>query len=141
VVDAEGFVDAGPWGDVMTGAAQGRGLKGLVIDGSVRDSATIIGMGFPVFARGVCIKGTNKCQPGKVGIPIVLGGVQVRPGDIIVGDRDGLVLVLLEEVAEVIAACADREHKEAAFREQLASGKTTVELLGLQDRLKSFGMN
>ncbi|HMN78923.1 MAG TPA: 4-carboxy-4-hydroxy-2-oxoadipate aldolase/oxaloacetate decarboxylase [Burkholderiaceae bacterium] len=141
VADAGGFVEAGPWGDVMSGAARLRGCAGLVIDGSVRDSATIVDMGFPVFSRGVSIKGTNKCQPGEVGVPIVLGGTVVRPGDLVVGDRDGVVVVLAEEVADVIAACRQREDKEADFRQQLASGRTTVELLGLAPLLKSFGLH
>lgn len=140
VVDAEGFVEAGPWGDVMTGAAQLAGLRGLAIDGSVRDSATIVSMGFPVFSRGVSIKGTNKCQPGRVGMPIVFGGVVVRPGDIIIGDRDGLVCVQAEEVAHVIDASQEREDKEVEFRKALAGGKTSIELLGLQGLLDKFGM-
>ena len=140
VVDAEGFVEGGPWGDVMTGAAQLAGLRGLAIDGSVRDSATIVALGFPVFSRGISIKGTNKCQPGQVGIPIVFGGAVVRPGDVVIGDRDGLVVVLAEEVDRVIDLCRQREDKEAEFRKALASGKTSIELLGLQGLLDRFGM-
>ena len=74
VVDYEGFTQSGPWGDIMTVAAMQRGIAGLCIDGTVRDSTTIVGMGFPLFSRGACIKGTNKYQPGKVGMPIVFGG-------------------------------------------------------------------
>lgn len=140
VVDAEGFVEAGPWGDVMSCAAMERGAAGLMIDGSVRDSHTIIALGFPVFSRGISIKGTNKRQPGQVGVPVVFGGVLVRPGDIVVGDRDGVVVVLADEVADVIDACQAREEKEEKFRAQLRSGKTTVELLDLGPLLRSYGM-
>ena len=140
VVDAEGFTEAGPWGDIMSTAAMLRGVAGLVIDGSVRDSQAIVDMGFPVFSRGVSIKGTNKCQPGKVQEPIVLGGVTVRSGDIVVGDRDGLVVVRAEEVAQVIDACRQREDKEKLAREALRAGKTTVELIGLGPLLKQYGM-
>ena len=94
----------------------------------------------PVFSRGVSIKGTNKCQPGKVQVPIVLGGVTVRSGDIVVGDRDGLVVVRAEEVAQVIDACRQREDKETLAREALRAGKTTVELIGLGLLLKQYGM-
>ncbi|WP_213955946.1 MULTISPECIES: 4-carboxy-4-hydroxy-2-oxoadipate aldolase/oxaloacetate decarboxylase [unclassified Variovorax] len=141
VVDAEGFVEAGPWGDVMSCAAMQRGAAGLMIDGSVRDSHTIVEMGFPVFSRGISIKGTNKRQPGQIGVPVVFGSIVVRPGDVVVGDRDGVVVVLAEEVAHVVDACQAREDKEEKFREQLRSGKTTVELLDLGPLLHSYGMD
>ncbi|RYZ07322.1 MAG: RraA family protein [Comamonadaceae bacterium] len=140
VVDAEGFLNAGPWGDVMSTAAMLRGVAGLVIDGAVRDAQAITDLGFPVFSRGVCIRGTNKYQPGVVGEPIVLGGVVVRTGDVVVGDRDGVVVVLQEEVASALAASQAREDKEATFREQLRSGRTTVELINLGPILDSYGM-
>lgn len=140
VVDAEGFTEAGPWGDVMSCAAMQAGARGLFIDGAVRDSHTITEMGFPVFSRGISIKGTNKFQPGQINVPIVFGGVVVRPGDIVVGDRDGVVVVLAEEAVGALEACEARETKEEKFRDQLRSGKTTVELLGLQPLLESYGM-
>lgn len=140
VIDAKGFVDAGPWGDLLTLAAQKIGIAGLVIDGAVRDASAIVDMGFPVFCRGLCIRGTNKFQPGKVNVPVTVGGVVVRPGDIIMGDRDGVVAVVQEEVEQVIAASEERERKEAAIRERLESGATMVELLGLQDTLRRHGL-
>lgn len=140
VVDAKAFVDAGPWGDVLTFAAQQIGIAGLVIDGAVRDASQIVEMGFPVFCRGLSIRGTNKHQPGKLNLPLVLGGAVVRPGDIVVGDRDGLVIVAAEEVPEVIAASEAREQKEAQMRERLAQGATMVELLGLRETLDSLGL-
>ena len=140
VVDAKAFVDAGPWGDVLTFAAQQIGIAGLVIDGAVRDASQIVEMGFPVFCRGLSIRGTNKHQPGKLNLPLILGGVAVRPGDIVVGDRDGLVIVAADEVPEVIAASAAREQKEAQMRERLAQGATMVELLGLRETLESLGL-
>lgn len=140
VVDAEGFTEAGPWGDVMSCAAMQAGATGLFIDGAVRDAQTITDLGFPVFSRGISIKGTNKYQPGQINVPIVFGGVVVRPGDIVVGDRDGVVVVLAEEAEEALAACTKREEKEEKFREQLRCGKTTVELIGLGPLLDSYGM-
>jgi 4-hydroxy-4-methyl-2-oxoglutarate aldolase len=140
VVDTKAFVEAGPWGDILTLAAQKIGIAGLVIDGSVRDAATIIEMRFPTFSRGLSIKGTNKNQPGKVNVPITLGGVVVKPGDIVVGDRDGLVVVEEREVAEVIALSQAREDKENRIRAGLEAGKSTVELLGLSETLTKFGL-
>jgi 4-hydroxy-4-methyl-2-oxoglutarate aldolase len=140
VIDAKGFLEAGPWGDVLTVAAQKLGIAGLVIDGSVRDADTIIDMKFPVFCRGLSIKGTAKNQPGKVGVPIVLGGVDVRPDDIVIGDRDGLVVVAAEDVTEVIRLSEERQKKEDMVRQELENGKSTVELLGLSETLQKFGL-
>ena len=93
VVDAKAFVEAGPWGDVLTAAAMKVGVAGLVINGAVRDAAMIVDTGFPVFCRGLSIKGTTKHQPGRVNVPVCIGGVVIHPGDIVVGDRDGVAIV------------------------------------------------
>lgn len=132
VVDAKGYLEAGPWGDVLTALAQERGVAGLVIDGAVRDSQDIIASGFPVFARGLSIKGTTKVVPGKVNVPITVGGVVVEPGDVIVGDGDGLVRVPATEVQTALAASEARAAKEDRFVQQIRSnGATTLDLLGL----------
>ncbi len=141
VLDAKGFVEAGPWGDVLTLAAQQLGLAELVVNGSVRDANTIVEMGFPVFCRGVSIKGTNKQQPGQVNVPVHVGGVCIRPGDVVVGDRDGLVVVAAEEVELALARSAEREEKEDRMRDALRQGKTMVELLGLAGTLQRLGLN
>ncbi|MFJ3214103.1 4-carboxy-4-hydroxy-2-oxoadipate aldolase/oxaloacetate decarboxylase [Streptomyces flaveolus] len=131
VVDAKGYLEAGPWGDVLTCAAQQRGLAGLVIDGAVRDSRDIIASGFPVFARGLSIKGTTKAVPGRINVPVRVGGVHVEPGDIIVGDADGLVRLPVDEVDDALAASEGRAAKEAGFRDRIRAGETTLDLLGL----------
>jgi 4-hydroxy-4-methyl-2-oxoglutarate aldolase len=140
VVDAKGFTEAGPWGDVLTLAAQAVGIVGLVIDGAVRDADAIIQMGFPVFSRGLSIKGTNKFQPGQVNVPITIGGVTIKPGAVIIGDRDGLVVVEAAEVEEVIRASQAREAKEVKLREAIKRGESTIDLLGLRDTLIKFNM-
>lgn len=140
VVDAKGFLEAGPWGDILTLAALELGLAGLVVNGSVRDGNAIIDMGFPVFCRGLSIKGTGKNQPGKVNVPVHFGGVQINPGDIVVGDRDGLVVVSPNEVDSVISKSVEREDKEESMRVALKQGKTMVELLNLGETLHRFGL-
>lgn len=132
VVDAKGYTDAGPWGDVLTLAAQQRGLAGLVIDGAVRDSQQIIEFGFPVFTRGVCIRKTSKVQPGKVNVDVTVGGVLIRPGDILVGDADGLVRVFPEDVESALASAARRQDKEDDMRARILNGESTLDLLGLR---------
>jgi 4-hydroxy-4-methyl-2-oxoglutarate aldolase len=141
VVDAKGFMEAGPWGDVLTLQAMKLGIAGLVINGCVRDANLIIDLGFPVFCRGLSIKGTGKNQPGKVNVPISIGDAVIRPGDIIVGDRDGLVVVAQDEVDMAIASSLAREEKEVKQREAIEAGTAnTVELLNLGETLKRFSL-
>jgi 4-hydroxy-4-methyl-2-oxoglutarate aldolase len=140
VVDAKGFLEAGPWGDVLTAAALKAGVAGLVIHGAVRDAEAIVATGFPVFCRGLSIKGTGKVHPGKVNVPVCIGDVLIRPGDIVVGDRDGLVIVSPDEVESVLASARAREAKEAGFRSAIEKGASTAELLGLMPTLESLGL-
>ena len=139
VVDAKGFLEGGPWGDVLTLAAMRRGIAGLVIDGAIRDSDAIIGMGFPVFARGLSIKATHKNHAGRIGSEIVCGGQAVRTGDVILGDRDGLV-VLRGDIEDVIAASEAREAKEERMRERIQAGESTVDILQLRPTLERLGV-
>jgi 4-hydroxy-4-methyl-2-oxoglutarate aldolase len=140
VVDAKGFLEAGPWGDVLTAAALKAGIAGLVIHGAVRDAGAIVEMGFPVFCRGLSIKGTGKVHAGKVNVPVCIGDVVIRPGDIVVGDRDGLVIVSPEEVQSVLESARAREAKEDEFRMAIEKGSSTAELLGLLPTLKGMGL-
>lgn len=141
VVDAKGFLEAGAWGDILTLAAQEIGIAGLVIDGSVRDIEAIIAMGFPCFARGTAIHGTNKHQPGSVNTAVVCGGVRIDAGDIIVGDRDGLVAIPSRSVDDVLKAAGRRADTEERYRGHLRNGKTTVDILNLSEILQKLGMN
>jgi len=133
VIDAQGYTEAGPWGDVLTVAAQERGMHGLVIDGAVRDAQDIIDSGFPVFSRGLSIKGTTKVRHGRVNVPIRAGGVLVEPGDIILGDRDGVCRIIQHRLGEVLEASRLREVKEEEVRKALREGGTTLDLLNLSD--------
>lgn len=139
VVDAKGFTDAGPWGDVLTLAAQRAGIVGLVIDGSVRDTQTIVDANFPVFSRGVSIRGTTKVDPGKIGGTINFAGTIINNGDIIVGDRDGLVVIEAAEMHTSLRVAEERENMEEEFRQKIVSGTSTAELLGLLPILRDYG--
>lgn len=140
VVDAKGFVEAGPWGDVLTEQALKQGVAGLIIHGAVRDAEAINKAGFPVFCRGLSIKGTGKNQPGLVNVPVCFGDVLINPGDIVVGDRDGVVVVSRNEVDDVLLKSQAREKKEAHFRERIREGITTCELLGLGETLERLNL-
>jgi 4-hydroxy-4-methyl-2-oxoglutarate aldolase len=122
--------DWGYWGEIMSTAARVRGLAGLVIDGCVRDGAVLESFGFPVFARGLCIRGTGKDfgARGWVNAPVLFGDLVVQPGDLVVGDTDGVVVVPRSRAAEVVAAAEAREAKEAAVIARLQAGERTLEI-------------
>jgi 4-hydroxy-4-methyl-2-oxoglutarate aldolase len=131
VADASHEPERGYWGEVLTTAAEARGLAGLVIDGCVRDTAALEAHGFPVFSAGVALRGAGKVSGGAVGGHVTVAGAEVATGDWIVGDRDGVVVVPAGSLDDVIAAGEARAVQEAALFVQLRAGATTVELLGL----------
>lgn len=140
VVDCKGFLEAGPWGDVLTAQAMKLGVAGLLIHGAVRDAESIVQQAFPVFCRGLSIKGTAKNQPGRIDVPVSIGDTCIRPGDYVVGDRDGVAIVAAERVDEVLQCAEEREAKETLMRQAIAQGATTAELMGLSDVLRRHGL-
>jgi 4-hydroxy-4-methyl-2-oxoglutarate aldolase len=131
VADAGGYLLAGAWGEILTEAARVRGVAGLAIDGAVRDVEAIASRRFPVFSRGAAIGACTKEKPGKVNVPIRFGGTIVNPGDVIVGDADGLVVIARDRAHEVYEAAVLRREREAEIMEELRRGRTTIEILGL----------
>ena len=136
IANCSGFYEAGYWGDLMSLGAKTKGINGLVIDGCVRDADDIEAMGFPVFSRGLCIHGTSNHGDGFLNEPIVIGDVQINPGDIIIGDRDGVVVVPQNRITEAIEKSTVREAKEENVRRQLREGKTSLQIY---DWDKKFG--
>lgn len=134
VVHVAGAHEHGYWGEIMTAAAQVRGLAGLVIDGGVRDGALLAAAGWPVFSRGTCIRGTSKDAGaiGWIGAPLLLGDVAVRPGDLVFGDGDGVVALPRERAASIVARGRERDAQEAAIVERLRAGETTLQVYGLR---------
>lgn len=130
VVDVSGFYERGYWGEILTVASQARSIVGLVIDGCVRDANEIEALEFPVFCRGLCIKGTTKHGTGSLNTPIILGGARIEPGDIVRGDRDGVVVVPAARVEETIDRCKARVAKEQRTMQALREGVTTLEIYG-----------
>ena len=131
VVDVGDVPELGYWGEVLTTAAEARALTGLVIDGCVRDVAALEAHHFPVFATGIALPGATKTRPGAVGAPAHVGGVEVAPGDWVVGDADGVTVIGAATLARVLDAGRARADKESGFFTALRQGTTTVELLGL----------
>jgi 4-hydroxy-4-methyl-2-oxoglutarate aldolase len=130
-VDVGDEDEFGYWGEVLTTAAESRGVVGLVIDGGVRDAAALEAHGFPVFSTMVALRGASKTRPGIVGAPADVGGVSVAAGDWLVADADGVAVVSVGSVDDVLRAGRARLEKEEAIFTALRQGGTTVELLGL----------
>jgi 4-hydroxy-4-methyl-2-oxoglutarate aldolase len=130
VVHCSDYYEAGYWGDLMSLGAKTKGVAGLVIDACVRDADDIEAMDFPVFSRGLCIRGTSSLEGGTLNKSIVIGGVTINPGDIIVGDRDGVVVVPQELLEETVEKAMAREIREESIREQLRQGKTSIQIYG-----------
>ena len=121
----------GAWGEVMTEAALARGVAGLVTEGAVRDSSAIERLRFPVFAVGVAVGGTSKSDGGTLDREVVVGGALVRPGDVVIGDADGVVVVAADRVEAVVRAAQERDRREREWIAALREGRTTLELMGL----------
>ncbi len=133
VVHTEGKYDHGYWGEVMSTAAKARHLGGLVIDACVRDYLLLREVGFPVFARGQCIRGTakDKTAYGAINRQLRFGGLAVEPGDLVVGDNDGVVVVPQARAADVVEASYRRDAEEIAICERLMAGETTLDIYRL----------
>ncbi|MGZ4695047.1 MAG: RraA family protein [Acidimicrobiales bacterium] len=131
VVQLDGEPERGYWGEVLTTGAEARGVVGLVIEGGVRDVAALEAHRFPVFSTMIALRGAAKVAAGSVGDPVEVGGVTVAPGDVVVGDVDGVTVVPVARVAEVVEAGRQRGAFEAELFEQLRAGATTLDLLGL----------
>ena len=125
----------GYWGEVLTTGAEARGLRGLVIDGGVRDVDALEAHGFPVFSTMIALRGATKQEPGSVGGTAIVGEVEVALGDWIVGDVDGVTVISRTHLDDVLAAGQSRAAKEAQFFEELKHGRTTMQLLSLDVRL------
>lgn len=132
VVHASGAHEHGYWGEIMTTMAQVRGLAGLVIDACVRDGVLLGQIGFPVFARGLCIRGTGKDYGaiGWLGETVMIGDVRVAAGDLVVADGDGVVVVPRSRAAEVVERARHREAEEAGILERLRAGESTMQVYG-----------
>lgn len=130
----------GMFGELFATALQVRGVRGLVTSTGVRDVADLHAMGFPVWSAAVSAQGTVKATPGSVNVPIILGGQLIRPGDAILADDDGVMVVPRREVAHALEAAQARIDKESASREAFRNGELGLDRYGLRTKLAELGV-
>ena len=126
-------------GDLLATQAKVAGAAALLIDASVRDVEELAGMGLPIWARWMRVRGAEKATPGEIDVPVTVGAATIRPGDVLVLDRDGVAVVEAERVEEVLAASLEREERERVKRARLASGERSYDIDGLRAVVEGGG--
>ena len=140
IVVPTSYCTDGYFGELLATSLIARGVKGLVIEAGCRDVRGLSEIKFPVWSRAISSQGTVKASLGSVNIPVVCAGAQIRPGDVVVGDDDGVVVVPRDRAAAVAQAAQQRMVKENATRERLAKGESGLDVYGWRQKLTALGL-
>jgi len=140
VITCEEENPSATWGKMVTVAAMGRGIAGAIIDGSVRDSAHIREVKFPVWTRSYSPRGSQRKGPGSINVPVTCGGVLIHPGDLIMADDDGIIVFSQQKMEAALAAAKARVQREENIMSKLEQGITPYTLLGMEEAVKKAGL-
>lgn len=139
VINGGGNIPAGLFGDVFATSCIQQGIAGVVIDGYCRDRENLIKMKFPVFAKGASPNGTIKKNWAAINSPMLCGGKRVNPGDLIVADSDGVVVIASSKAESVVNKAIEKEKFESEIKTALTKGELTIDLFSLRDQLEKRG--
>lgn len=138
VIDRGGDTRCACWGEMTSLAAKVKGLKGTIVDGAATDIAEILAMGYPVYARAIsAFTSVAKAEQGDINVDISCGGVAVRPGDVILADENGIVVIPPRDLEAVLTVAEPRQQREVWLRQELAAGRALSELSGAAEKLRN----
>ena len=140
VVDGNGFENIAMWGGIMTEIAVKRKITGFIVDGAIRDVDTALKLNFPIFCKGITPRGPHKGWGDDINVPISCGGVPVLPGDIILGDAEGVVVVHKKFAEKVLKDSKERIEMEKRWNQDIKSGKTSLEAIGLKKNIEFYSV-
>lgn len=140
VIDGDGYTGTAYLGELMCASCQAQGLAGVVIDGAIRDRADVAEMDFPLYARGVNPQGPFKQDPGSINVTVSCGGVTVDPGDIVVGDGDGVSVVPAEDAESVLGNAREKLAAEGDLRERVEAGEYLYDIGGYDEILENLNV-
>ncbi|MBF0522451.1 MAG: 4-carboxy-4-hydroxy-2-oxoadipate aldolase/oxaloacetate decarboxylase [Candidatus Omnitrophica bacterium] len=138
VIDGRGYLGNAIWGGVQASYAAKRGIAGLVVDGAIRDVEDMRRMKFPVYCKGITPAGPHKGWADSVNVPIQCGSIPVHPGDLIVGDDDGVAVIPLADVESIYQECLERIKKEESWMKKIAQGESSLDAVGLRESLNKM---
>lgn len=141
LIDVKGITSRAGLGSINAEVFKRKGGKAIIVNGAVRDSEELADLGIPVFCLGATPAGPHKGVKGNVNCPVAVGSASISPGDILVGDRDGIVCVPKRDAGMILEAALARLETEAKWIEQIHAGKTFAQILGIADKLEDFNVN
>lgn len=141
VIDGDGYVETAFIGDLMAETCKVQGIRGVVVDGAVRDKSDIRSLEYPVYARGIHPEGPNKANPGSINVPVSCGGVSVTPGDLIVGDGDGIAVLPPDNLDSVLQDAEEKLAGEESTRQEIKDGKMSYHESGYDDLFEDLDID